>query len=78
MRGPKRAATGDPQRRVIVALIFAMMVTFVTCFDPPLIALAVTLAADLIIMLTQAWVARRSEAGSGRPCMHARALPEQS
>jgi hypothetical protein len=56
------------RRRLNVTLL-------VVCLDPPLIAIAGGLAAHLIIMLFQGWIARRSEVSRRQPCMHARALP---
>jgi hypothetical protein len=52
---------------VIVTLNVALVVVFVASLDPALIAMAGGLAANLIIMLFQVWIARRSEAGRGQP-----------
>jgi hypothetical protein len=61
--------------RVIVALTVGLLAVLVASLDVALIALAGGVTANLLIMLTQGWIARRSEAGRGQPCMHARALP---
>jgi membrane protein YdbS with pleckstrin-like domain len=50
-----------------LALNVALVVVFVASRDPPLIALAGGLAANLIVMLFQVWLARQSEAGRGQP-----------
>jgi hypothetical protein len=83
-RGP---TTGDTERRHrdqprwlwglwlgIVALNVGLLLVSVASLNVALIALAGGLAAHLIIMLFQGWVARRSEAARGQPCMLARAL----
>ena len=59
----------------IVVLNVGLLVVFVALLDPPLIALACRMAANLIIVLTKVGSARQSEAGRRQPLMHAPALP---
>jgi hypothetical protein len=50
-----------------LALNGIVLVAVVASPDPALIAVAGGLVGNLIVMLSQVWIARRSEAGRGQP-----------